>query len=44
MKGTENENFIFTLPENTTLCSLTKASVCAFKTKYITHTDFITKF
>lgn len=37
MKGTENENFIFTLPENTTLCPLTKANIYTFKTKYIYH-------
>lgn len=44
MKGTENENFIFTLPENTTLCPLTKANVYTFKTMYITHTDLSQSF
>lgn len=35
MKGPENENLIFLLLENRPV---------NFKTKYITHTDFITKF
>lgn len=44
MKGTENENFIFISPENTTLCPLTKASMSIhLRSSIITHTDFITK-